>query len=211
MLLFAHAGIPVGAAWLWREIAVRKGSPGENWRVPEQERSNLAPSPPSDFPRGVSLVERVDYRFLLLGALLPDILDKPIGQVFFRAAFSNGRIFGHTLLFSVLIMAAGFYLYARRGGSTKGLWLSCGCLAHLCLDEMWSMPRTLLWPLYGWGFERFEGLELTHWVRDIFASLVTKPGVYVPETIGVLILFAFFLRLLQQRRLHSFLRTGMIG
>ena len=58
-----------------------------------------------------ALARRVDIRLLAIGSLLPDIIDKPVGQVFFRGTFSDGRIFSHTLLFLALVSLGG---YARR-------------------------------------------------------------------------------------------------
>ncbi len=56
--------------------------------------------------------EKIDYRFLIVGAILPDLIDKPIGQYIFVSTFSNGRIFGHTILFVLLL--AMIALYAER-------------------------------------------------------------------------------------------------
>ena len=41
---------------------------------------------------------RIDYRVVLLGAIISDVIDKPIGRIFFREEFESGRLFGHTLL-----------------------------------------------------------------------------------------------------------------
>ena len=49
----------------------------------------------------------IDYRAVLVGSILPDIIDKPIGAYLFRSTFHNSRIFAHTLLFSVLLMLMG--------------------------------------------------------------------------------------------------------
>ena len=47
----------------------------------------------------------------MVGALLPDIIDKPVGLFFLREAFGHGRLFSHTLLFPTLVALVGFYLY----------------------------------------------------------------------------------------------------
>lgn len=124
-----------------------------------------------------SLAKHVDIRFLLIGSLLPDIVDKPVGLLLFRETFSNGRIFCHTLLFLGLLSLAGIYFY-RRGGKTWLLALSFGTFTHLILDQMWRSPRTLLWPVYGFAFEK---IDLTGWMSNIFYALLTDPAVYVPE------------------------------
>ena len=91
----------------------------------------------------------IDYRLILLGSMLPDIIDKPLGIWL----LDTGRSIGHTLVFGSVLVAAGFTLYAWRC-STGLLGLSFASVIHLVLDQMWLAPRTLLWPAYGWSFER---------------------------------------------------------
>src|SRR5659263_766118 len=57
----------------------------------------------------------IDYIVVLVGAILPDIIDKPIGVYLFRSTFHNSRIFAHTLTFSAILIFIGLYrLYKRR-------------------------------------------------------------------------------------------------
>ena len=60
----------------------------------------------------------VDLRFLALGSVLPDLLDKPIGTIFFADTFASGQIFGHSLLFASLLMVI-VLLMTRRGVRRK--------------------------------------------------------------------------------------------
>ena len=148
----------------------------------------------------------MDIRILLIGSLLPDIIDKPIGQFFFRETFSHGRIFAHTLLFLIIMTAVGFYLYKWR----RKVWLltlASGTFMHLILDEMWHAPRTLFWPFLGFTFDR---IELTYWASNIFQALMSNPGVYVPEAVGLLILLWFGLALLVRKKVGAFLRYGQV-
>jgi hypothetical protein len=48
--------------------------------------------------------------YLAIGVLLPDFIDKPIGRVIFAHTIAKGRIIGHTLLFSFLILLFGLYI-----------------------------------------------------------------------------------------------------
>jgi hypothetical protein len=57
----------------------------------------------------------IDPKYLVIGALLPDLIDKPLGRVIFASTIANGRIIGHTLLFALLIFLMGLYLYEKRG------------------------------------------------------------------------------------------------
>ncbi len=153
-----------------------------------------------------SLGNHIDTRLLLIGSLLPDIIDKPLGQFFFRDIFSNGRIFSHTLLFLLLIALIGIYLY-RSLGKTWFLTLGFGTFTHLICDQMWLTPRTLLWPLYGFAFEK---LDLTAWTQNIFYALYTDPAVYVPELLGIMILVWFGLVLVRTRKLRCFVKSGRV-
>jgi len=138
--------------------------------------------------------------------LLPDIIDKPIGQVLFRETFNNGRIFCHTLLFLVLVTVAGLFFY-RRKGKTWLLAFSFGTLTHLVFDQIWRSPRTLLWPLLGYNF---ESVDLTDWIGKIWHVLFTDAAVYIPELIGLLILFWFMWVLLYRRNTYAFIRYGRV-
>ncbi|AKB18498.1 MULTISPECIES: metal-dependent hydrolase [unclassified Methanosarcina] len=104
----------------------------------------------------------IDPRYLAIGAILPDLIDKPIGEVIFASTFANGRIIGHTLLFSLLLFIIGLYMYGKRR-DIRGLSLTAGSFLHLFEDQMGLDPQTFLWPLFGWSFPResrdYIGLE----------------------------------------------------
>jgi len=85
----------------------------------------------------------VDLAFLALGSMLPDIIDKPLGLLAFGTA-EQGRTFGHTLLFLIVLATLAVYLKNLRLAS-----VSFGVLAHLVLDSMWKSPAILFWPLLG--------------------------------------------------------------
>jgi inner membrane protein len=196
MLLFGHIGITLGTAVLLN-AALSKSFPLST--QPNQQLPHAQQIKPS-------LLSRIDLRILLVGSLLPDIIDKPVGAFLFRDTFSNGRIFCHTLLFLILITLAGFYLY-RRYGRTWLLVLSFGTFMHLILDQMWLEPQTLLWPLYGFAFKKTDVTNLLeNWLRIMH----TKPDVYIPEIIGGVILVLFFLVPVYRRKVYSFIRNGQI-
>lgn len=187
MMFFAHTGLTLGTATLLAGAAnVRQG---------------YTHSIASWFQ---TLGEYADIRVLLVGSLLPDIIDKPIGVFLFRDTFSSGRIFAHTLLFLLLLAVPGYFLYRRRH-RTWLLVLAFGTLLHLIFDEIWLSPRTLFWPALGLDFDRVEELDLyLLWVRDLF----TKPGLYVPELIGLGILVGFAAVLIHRKRLWLFICRG---
>ena len=213
MLILGHAGITLGAAVvLDRVLAKRRllrtrkdtAEEGRNSHLLSQTSPARNCSASGRVSRFISLGEHIDVRLLLLGALLPDIIDKVVGQVVFPDTFSNGRIFCHTLLLLMLITLAGLFLY-RKHRKTWLLVLSFGAFTHLILDRMWLEPRTLLWPLYGFAFEK---VDLTQWWQDILHALYTNPSVYVPELMGAVILIWFAWVLLRNRTLYRFIKSG---
>jgi hypothetical protein len=104
----------------------------------------------------------IDPRYLAIGAILPDLIDKPIGEVIFASTFASGRIVGHTLLFSLLLFLLGLYIYDKRK-DIRVISLTAGSFLHIFEDQMGSDPQTFFWPLFGWSFPRdsrdYIGLE----------------------------------------------------
>ena len=125
--------------------------------------------------------------------MLPDIIDKPVGMLFFRDTFENGRIFSHTLLFLLLISGTGYLIY-MKSRQTGLLAVSFGCLMHLILDEIWLSPRTFLWPVFGLTFEKRYSDSVGAWISDLAEAMVSRPSVYISEIIGgaILIWLAFW-------------------
>ncbi len=110
--------------------------------------------------------DRMDLRFLALGAMLPDLIDTPIGLIWF-AELGSVRLFAHALLAATTVMVA-VVLSTRRGRPRKR-WmpLAIGMLMHLFLDGMWQDPETLWWPLLGWEFT-FAGFDTAgEYVRSV--------------------------------------------
>lgn len=197
MLFLAHMGITLGTAQVL-DCAVGR------WRSARARTGELAAGDVAVAQRPASLMSQIDVRLLLLGSVLPDLIDKPLGQLVFRDTFSNGRIFCHTLLFLVVISLLGYYIWQRQR-RTWLLAIAFGVFMHLLLDEMWHSPHTLLWPFYGWAFPR---RSLDHYWHDIVENLEHNPGTYIPEIIGVVILVWFAVGLVHRKRVHAFLRSG---
>jgi inner membrane protein len=185
MLLFAHTGIVLGAATVVAGIANKREK--VSWFV--------------------SLTKYMDVRLLMVGSMLPDIIDKPVGQYFFRETFENGRIFSHTLLFLLILTGIGFYLFKIH----KQAWmltLAAGTAMHLILDQIWGAPGTLFWPLMGYKFvtENLEG-----WASGIGKALISSPETYIPEIIGLAILIWFGLVVIAKKQAGLLLKTGRIS
>ncbi|WP_297418304.1 metal-dependent hydrolase [Clostridium sp.] len=148
----------------------------------------------------------IDYRFVLVGSILPDIIDKPIGAGLLRNIFHNSRIFGHTLIFSLSLILIGLYML-NRNGKNNILLLGISSSIHLVLDSMWLYPNILFWPYLGWKFPaRPEG----NWVSSDMVRLITDPTYYLPELIGFAIIAYFFIRLLINKEIKYFISKGKL-
>jgi len=210
MLILGHAGLTLGAAVLLKSTLAKRHSlpPRANTGMERLESTSGMHSTQNYSSNGrakwLAFLEKIDIRLLLIGSLLPDIIDKPVGQFFFRDTFSNGRIFSHTILFLLIITLAGFYL--NRSYRKPWLLILCfGTFTHLIFDQMWLTPQTLLWPIYGFTFAR---VDLTHWTQNISYSLFTNPGVYVPELLGMAILIWFVLVTARRRKFYTLIKSG---
>lgn len=211
MLLLGHAGITLGVAKLL-DIAISRNhastatSPNVKQPLPSASITAHSSTEARKTPWLLTLGNHIDVRLLLIGSMLPDIVDKPIGLYLFRDTFSTGRLFCHTLLFFILITLAGVYLYKVRRRAWL-LVLAFGTFTHLILDQMWLAYRTLLWPFFGFTFERED---ITDWAAQMLRSLYTNPSVYLPEFIGAVILLWFCSVLVRKKKIRSFIKIGKV-
>lgn len=193
MIFFGHLGLTVGAARA-AELAALKGH-----RVK-----------PGD----------VDYRPVLLGSILPDLIDKPVGALVFVSTYHNGRIYAHTLLFSLLLLLVGVVVL-RKKRSSGGLLLWGASAVHLVLDSMWRYPETLFWPFWNIGSAQGAG---AHWASVLFGfperfdnwlsfdlmNILKNPSPLLFEAAGLIILLIFFVKLRRSRGLLGFLKSGRL-
>lgn len=148
----------------------------------------------------------IDYRVVLVGSILPDIIDKPIGAYFFRSTFHNSRIFAHTFIFcATLVIIGTLLLYKRRKNNILLLGI-CSSI-HLVLDSMWLYPDILFWPYFGWRFPvRPEG----NWVKSDIFRLLTDPSYYLPELMGFIIIAYYFIKLVKNKQIKVFISQGKL-
>ncbi len=144
----------------------------------------------------------IDYRLVMLGALLPDLLDKTLGL--WLASEISGRTFGHTLLFAVLLLVFSLFILGFTG--SRGLLvLSLASAGHLLMDRMWEAPQTLFWPLYGLPFGGAEHDLSPDWLRWV----QTGTGRALLGGLGALVLVLFAFRLCVRGSVLKWLRTGV--
>jgi len=141
----------------------------------------------------------VDWRFLLLGTILPDLIDKPLGVVLDL----EPRLWAHTLVFASVLCALSLAPHLR-----SLLWLAVGILTHFLFDAIWSQPWVILWPAYGWAFPP-GGPTLEGYLYTLLHDPVVQAG----EIIGaaVLVLFARAHGIVSWSALRAFLRNGRVA
>ncbi|MES1209598.1 MAG: metal-dependent hydrolase [Pseudomonadota bacterium] len=133
---------------------------------------------------------RADKRAFFVGALLPDLIDKPLyygwswlsGKHGADAGIISGtHLFGHTGLFLLTVAAAAL---VTRAHAVRAL--AIGVATHLALDFVGlSMDtRTLLWPLRGWRFPSYPFGSLTQHLGTMF-----RPVTFAGEVVGAAILW----------------------
>jgi LexA-binding, inner membrane-associated putative hydrolase len=142
----------------------------------------------------------IDPRYLAIGALLPDLIDKPLGMIVFASTISNGRMISHTLVFSITLFLIGSYLYNKRL-DIRVITLATGSFFHLMEDQMWATPQTLFWPLLGWSFPKdqiADGLAfLLMLLKESFIPQFSQG--FVPEVIGMTVIVILALNCLKNR------------
>src|SRR2546428_5992321 len=86
---------------------------------------------------------RIDYRLILVGAILPDVIDKPLAFLLSL----EGRLWAHTFLFLFAILALSF-VPSWRGLRLVGFVGSTPFL----LGPSWNQPAVGPFPRDAWRF-----------------------------------------------------------
>jgi membrane-bound metal-dependent hydrolase YbcI (DUF457 family) len=140
----------------------------------------------------------IDHRVVLLGAVLPDVVDAPFG----------GARLLHTLVASVALLVLVMLVTVRTGSGgsrrhlrRRWLFLPVGTFLHLVFDGMWTRAEELWWPFLG-GALNGPLPALDHGV----------PVLLLEEIVGALALLWWWRRFGLGRRdaRASFLRTGRL-
>ncbi|MFX1573619.1 MAG: metal-dependent hydrolase [Promethearchaeota archaeon] len=117
---------------------------------------------------------RINRFALIIGSLLPDIIDKPI----LLLGLGNGRFFSHNLLFIITSFLIVFFLSKRN--LEISIPFLVGTSIHLILD----LPYV---PLF-YPFISYEFIVVEEPVLYWFNTLFTNPIVLSTEIIGIAIL-----------------------
>ena len=162
MFLLAHTGITMGAVWLISHV-----DKGAHFKT-----ANAVP-------------------LAVLGANLPDIIDKPIGIFVPELGLGTGRGIAHTLAFNLVLLGLGL---SGLGGL---LYVAVASIGHLVLDNMWRLPRVLFWPFFGFSFPTGRRRGFRKQVLAWWHTLWAHPQWYVTEIAGTVVILAYVLKSLR--------------
>ena len=149
---------------------------------------------------------RIDYRWILVGALAPDALDAVLTATVYEE--TSGRGIAHSILAVVLVAVT--VLVVTRGEARLSLFgLTVGWMLHLVADGMWQAPETFLWPAFGATFSAAPA-EPYSW--DLLAHPLDHLATWGGELVGLvaLLYLAAAFELGDPVRRKRFLRDGRL-
>lgn len=150
---------------------------------------------------------RIDYRYILLGAVLPDLLD---ALLIATGLIDSESLRGpaHSLL-SVPVVAVVIILGLKGDRRLAVFGIAVGWLTHLVADGMWNSPKTFLWPLFGNSFD-VSPAEPYAW--SLFTSPAEHLSTWGAELAGLAILWWFWVafRLGHEGRFALFRKDGYL-
>jgi inner membrane protein len=149
---------------------------------------------------------RIDYRMILIGAVMPDLVDALLGLFLFEG--DTGRWIAHSVFAAIGITVLIILVF--RGDRRQSLFgIGVGWLLHLVADGMWQAPETFLWPAFGTTFSMVP-TEPYSW--DLFLDPIAHMTTWAGELIGLAILVWFWVafRLGEADRFRLFLSDGYL-
>lgn len=150
----------------------------------------------------------MDVRFLALGAILPDLIDLPVGIALWDR-FESVRLMSHSIALGAVLLVV--VLVVTRRGRRRKQWImvAVGVMLHLVLDAMWNLPETLWWPFLGSEFTATGFSTFGAYLRD----LVMDPLMWAGEVAGAV----YLVRLARKSNLgeagsrRAFFETGALS
>ena len=135
---------------------------------------------------------------LFIGALLPDLIDKPI----LLLSLGSGRGFSHSLLFLGIVYLITILIMKRKKFIAHSL--AVGILFHLLLD-LPDVP--LLAPFIPYVYEIIDD-PLLYW----FNKLITDPVVQITEILGLvgLLFILIYNKLFSFKKIYDYLLQNNI-
>ncbi|NMM65085.1 hypothetical protein HBE96_21100 [Clostridium sp. P21] len=193
MLIFGHVGITTGVIKVCEKVINRK--------KPKNNRL-------------------IDYRIVILGSILPDIIDKPIVQVIYGLQNHEGHFIAHSFIFSALLIILGIVMFLKSKNKSI-LLLGICTFIHQIFDKMMVMPNIMF--LSTINLDHFIVLKRFKFVNNImvfitekfpyFSGVVIyfeKPCVFISEVMGLIIIVYFVYKLYKNKGYENFLKQGIL-
>ena len=201
MDVFGHVGLTLAAAYV-ADTALRPRSVAQPVGVSGTAQSEHG------VREGHWLARSLDYRLVIAGSMLPDVLDKPLGLWLAPELVNHSlRSVGHTAVFAGLLLIVSFALL-RGGWSLVPAVLSASSAGHLVLDQMWGQASVVLWPALGWAFP--PGPDVAEWSASHLRNLAMfyrDPF----ELVGFLVILALAARVSRPGAFDRFWRAGAVA
>ena len=150
---------------------------------------------------------KTDYRVIALMSIGPDLIDKPAGLLFRSTFENNTRMFGHSVVCSLLVLAAlAIWKKRQTGIELFAVWAAFA--GHLLLDRMWRVTfSALAWPFAGEIPPRHPKI-FAEWLQTLLS-----PVEFSFEVIGLAIIIGLIIRyqLHKKKFAFEFMRTGRLN
>lgn len=179
MLVFGHVGITAGIIKVYEKAAKKKNSKNDCF---------------------------IDYRIVIAGSLLPDIIDKPLVQILYGLRNHDGHLIAHSFIFSGLLIVLGMIIICINENKSVFTLGICS-LIHQLLDKLMSVPNIFFLPNV--NSRNFIALKRLAFVHNITLPIYTrfpylrdtvlyfeKPYIFISETIGFIIIIYFICRII---------------
>lgn len=152
-----------------------------------------------------------DRRWIIpcaLGAVLPDLIDKPLGHIILVDSVSYGRIYGHTLLFFIMIIFTGLIVW-KFWKSPAFFGLAIGIFSHQVLDLMWRQPANWFYPFMG----PFQGHLPREYIFVLIKAELNNPSevlVAVLLGLGALLYLKYRQRIREKENYRAILKMAIL-
>lgn len=149
---------------------------------------------------------RIDYRWILIGAVVPDLIDGLADPFLYDGG--TGRGAAHSVL-AVVVVAVAVLVLTTGQRRLSMFGLAVGWLLHLVADGMWQAPETFLWPAFGPTFSDGPA-EPYSW--DLFIRPFDHLGTWGGEVAGLIALLylAAAFELGDPERRRRFFQDGLL-
>ena len=161
-----------------------------------------------EIQRRSDVFDDADYRWVIVAAVAPDLIDKPLAWAYFYRRYKSAVLFAHTLLVHIAVPLLTLWKAPQR------MIYALAFNGHAMLDRLWLFQNTWYWPFRGWQFHVWqkrgseqEAIGLAYWY-----AFTRRPELWGWELGGMIagLRFLWRNRLWERERLWHLVRTGRL-